>query len=225
MEEKVIIKSEKYNTKKILIAGLIIGIVAFFVLFFALDTYYYLHTWAVIDRKEHATTYDPTASFLKYYLSDGDGDFLMTFWFDFLVGFCGPMLIAFLPFLWLKNYELTITDKRAYGRAAFGRRVDLPVDSISAIGRGWLKNIKISTASGGIKFFLIKNRDKMYEVISNLIIERQSKQRSEAVASPTPAPAPAASDADELKKFKDLLDSGIITQEEFDAKKKQLLGL
>jgi hypothetical protein len=31
--------------------------------------------------------------------------------------------------------------------------------------------------------------------------------------------------ADELKKFKELLDIGIITQEEFDAKKKQLLGL
>lgn len=31
--------------------------------------------------------------------------------------------------------------------------------------------------------------------------------------------------ADELKKFKELLDSGVITQEEFDAKKKQLLGL
>lgn len=30
---------------------------------------------------------------------------------------------------------------------------------------------------------------------------------------------------DELKKYKDLLDAGIITQEEFDAKKKQLLGL
>ena len=35
----------------------------------------------------------------------------------------------------------------------------------------------------------------------------------------------AESQADELKKFKELLDSGIITQEEFDAKKKQLLGL
>ena len=33
------------------------------------------------------------------------------------------------------------------------------------------------------------------------------------------------SDADELKKFKELLDMGIISQEEFDAKKKQLLGL
>ncbi len=31
--------------------------------------------------------------------------------------------------------------------------------------------------------------------------------------------------ADEMKKYKDLLDSGVITQEEFDAKKKQLLGL
>lgn len=38
-------------------------------------------------------------------------------------------------------------------------------------------------------------------------------------------PAPAVSAADELKKFKELLDMGAITQEEFDAKKKQLLGL
>ncbi len=33
------------------------------------------------------------------------------------------------------------------------------------------------------------------------------------------------SSADELKKYKDLLDSGVITQEEFDEKKKQLLGI
>lgn len=33
------------------------------------------------------------------------------------------------------------------------------------------------------------------------------------------------SDADELKKFKELLDNGIITPEEFDEKKKQLLKL
>ena len=31
--------------------------------------------------------------------------------------------------------------------------------------------------------------------------------------------------ADELKKFKELLEIGVITQEEFDAKKKQILGL
>jgi len=33
------------------------------------------------------------------------------------------------------------------------------------------------------------------------------------------------STTDELMKYKELLDSGVITQEEFDAKKKQLLNL
>ena len=33
------------------------------------------------------------------------------------------------------------------------------------------------------------------------------------------------SDADEILKFKNLLDQGIINEEEFEAKKKQLLGL
>ena len=37
--------------------------------------------------------------------------------------------------------------------------------------------------------------------------------------------AQQTSGADELKKYKELLDNGVITQEEFDAKKKQILGL
>lgn len=41
----------------------------------------------------------------------------------------------------------------------------------------------------------------------------------------TPTVIQATSSADELKKMKELLDMGIITQEEFDAKKKQILGL
>ncbi len=40
-----------------------------------------------------------------------------------------------------------------------------------------------------------------------------------------PVTSTTLSSADELKKFKELLDSGVITQEEFDAKKKELLGL
>lgn len=39
------------------------------------------------------------------------------------------------------------------------------------------------------------------------------------------APGNPISEADELRKFKSLLDDGIISQEEFDAKKKQLLNL
>ena len=53
------------------------------------------------------------------------------------------------------------------------------------------------------------------------LLERQQKQNNITVEEKTSS----SSQADELKKFKDLLDNGIITQEEFDAKKKQLLGL
>ena len=41
----------------------------------------------------------------------------------------------------------------------------------------------------------------------------------------TPPNSASLSVADELKKFKELLDMGVISQDEFDAKKKQLLGL
>lgn len=34
----------------------------------------------------------------------------------------------------------------------------------------------------------------------------------------------SSSVADELKKFKELLDAGVLTQEEFDRKKKELIG-
>lgn len=45
------------------------------------------------------------------------------------------------------------------------------------------------------------------------------------ISSNTQRPTSADSNADELRKFKGLLDDGIISQAEFDEKKKELLGL
>ena len=45
------------------------------------------------------------------------------------------------------------------------------------------------------------------------------------ISSNTQGSASADSNADELRKFKGLLDDGIISQAEFDEKKKELLGL
>lgn len=56
------------------------------------------------------------------------------------------------------------------------------------------------------------------------VYKRSSKVANAPVAIKTNV-VQANSNADELKKYKDLLDSGVITQEEFEAKKKQLLGL
>ena len=61
--------------------------------------------------------------------------------------------------------------------------------------------------------------DKSQEVV------RYVQRRINEVKNPAPViQAAAVSAADEILKFKQLLDAGIITQEEFDAKKKQLLG-
>lgn len=64
---------------------------------------------------------------------------------------------------------------------------------------------------------LQKDMPGIYEDIRNRVNEAKNAQNTPVTA--------ALSPAEELKKFKELLDSGVITQEEFDAKKKQLLGL
>ena len=46
-----------------------------------------------------------------------------------------------------------------------------------------------------------------------------------AAPAPAPAPAPEESYIDELEKLADLRDRGVISPEDFEAKKMQLLGL
>ena len=91
--------------------------------------------------------------------------------------------------------------------------------------------IQVETAAGGasssrayggensIQFGGKSNEDA--EIIASFI----RRKIEEIKNAPVGGSVQQASPADELKKFKELLDLGIITQEEFDAKKKQLLGL
>lgn len=60
---------------------------------------------------------------------------------------------------------------------------------------------------------------KVYEQMVKLKSFIENKQEKETEHNS------GVSDADELRKYKQLLDDGIINQEEFDAKKKQLLGI
>jgi len=59
---------------------------------------------------------------------------------------------------------------------------------------------------------------ELLSLLDNVFLAHQNSQAPSAAA-------PQASSADELAKFKGLLDEGVISQEEFDAKKRQLLGL
>ncbi len=186
MEEKVLIKSEQYNVRKIfnaiLIGGAGICVLAMLLLF---------SRW---------------------------------FWDNWLtMSLPVVLIIASAVYFWLRSYELTVTNKRIYGKIAWGKRVDLPVDSVSATAMVPLfKGVSVSTSSGKISFLVIKNADEIYTVMNNLLIERQQEKEKPTA---TTIISQQSDEADQLKKYKDLLDGGVISQEEFDAKKKQLLGL
>ena len=65
----------------------------------------------------------------------------------------------------------------------------------------------------------VTTNEKMKEIRDYIQVQIRNCKNNQGQSSK------AISPAEELKKFKELLDMGIITQEEFDAKKKQLLGL
>lgn len=60
---------------------------------------------------------------------------------------------------------------------------------------------------------------KADNILASLDIIVKQYQQSDSIGSPVPSPT------DEIRKFKALLDDGIISQEEFDAKKAELLNL
>lgn len=198
MEEKILITSKKCNNGLIVAAFPIIGILAALIMWYC---------W--VGGIEYF--------FSKPFWARQDTSFLCISLAVAAVGiFLGGIISA-----WISRCEISVTDKRVYGKAAFGKRVDLPLDSISAVGSGWPKAISVATSSGRIAFPLVENCDEIHRTISNLLLKRQSKASSvSAIKQEIPQ-----SSADELKKYKELLDSGVITQEEFDAKKKQLMGL
>lgn len=63
-------------------------------------------------------------------------------------------------------------------------------------------------------------------IMGAAIANSRNKRAVEQQAANAPAQAPAADDSiEQIKKLADLRDQGILTDAEFEAKKKQLLGL
>lgn len=236
MEEKVLIKSTTYNMKKIFCIMLVLfaipllyGIIQAGDILKGEMEYYRNHTYyggkyggcSCMNSYTHHCQIMYYSTALGYALDFNSYEMAREVYPWVVLGIVG-IAVSILSYFWLKNYELVVTDKRIHGKAAFGKRVDLPADSISSTATiRLLRGVAVATSSGKISFLAIKNADEIYGVINNLLIERQKEKAKESA----PVTIIQSDEADQLKKYKALLDSGVITQEEFDAKKKQLLGL
>ncbi len=104
----------------------------------------------------------------------------------------------------------------------------IPVDTIESIEFTRSYNTSHLSVYGKSSIFHLNSdrhvlMEKARDLINQMIYDKS--QNSESSESESSVSDNMAQAAEALKSLKELLDSGIITQEEFDAKKKQLLGL
>lgn len=99
-----------------------------------------------------------------------------------------------------------------------GIKIFIPTNHISSVMhvKDTVQIITIN-AQQPMALAFLKNASELKRVLDNLIYKTE-KQKEVVVLENTDS-------VNEIKKYKDLLDSGIITQEEFDTKKKQILDL
>lgn len=199
MEEKVLVRGSFTKKNLFVIVSFVLAVVFFVISCKLLEEHHWQSKW---------WKYIITDALAFYPVEAGIFGWAAIFFF---------VLAIFLIFQ-MSFCELCVTDKRVYGKTAFGKRVDLPIDKISSVGTCIPQGIMVATSSGAIRFWLLTNREEVYNAISSLLGNRQAPAQTQRAENEN-------NSLEDLKKLKELLDMGVITQEEFDAKKKQLLGL
>ena len=116
-------------------------------------------------------------------------------------------------------YTVQVDKKAAFRTGGYGENVTFVVKPAS---RGC--DILLSVSPKGLPYLLWqKNCEKVAQDVLNCFLEKaegyllNDEEDSNS--------RPSVNVADEIKRFKELLDLGAITQEEFDMQKKKLLGL
>ena len=174
-------------------------------------------------------------------------DFFLGFDSEWGIGntiFLGIAVLAGLfvgsKFVSSKKCSLELYDDKIDGnrKKVFSKKaLKLPIDKIDNImvSEGIFdklfsgKTVSVRSASGIVKFAWVQNADEFVQATLDKIedykqttIKEDNKNLISAVANSAQANA-GGSSAEKLKELKELLDSGIISQEDFDAKKKELL--
>ena len=218
IEEKIVIQSKNKNAGLIGSIIWVVGIIIGAILFITETSSWKSHVEYVYWGETSEAVREMSLFQFMFTEQANSG----TMWY-LLIPIAVAVILGFVVYFAMHKIELTVTDKRVYGIASFGKRVELPLDSISAVGTGLFNSITIATSSGKIAFVGVQNRNEVHKALSGLLIGRQNK--SAAAPTTTIKQEIPQSNAEELKKYKELLDMGVISQEEFEAKKKQLLGL
>lgn len=114
--------------------------------------------------------------------------------------------------------EIIITESCVCGKIARGKNVEIPLNQITAIHKCSFIGISVSSLLGIYNFYLIENHEKVIRELSHLLTSPESSCNAKDKSI-------EEDKIEKLKALNELLVEGVLTQEEFDSKKKKLLGL
>lgn len=131
-----------------------------------------------------------------------------------IAAFGAFFIVAILIYASCFNQELILSNKGICGKALKGKTVEIEYGKITSIKKTWLKGIALRTiGQEKISFGFVKNQAVIIESI-----EKAISTKAQPVSE-------IGTVAGQIVKYKALLDEGIISQEEFELKKKQLLEM
>ncbi len=110
--------------------------------------------------------------------------------------------------------EITVTDEEIYGKLARGKKVNIPLNQIIAVKPCGFKGISIRSICNTSNFYCIQNRDEVLKAIAYLLVNSSQISKEKPIG-----------ETEQLKNLKSLLDANIITQEEFEMKKNEIIRL
>jgi hypothetical protein len=120
---------------------------------------------------------------------------------------------------------IVVTEKNFYAHKKMGiiksDSKSIPLDKVSSfsVSGGLTKNLVISEGTNQYIYKTVPNIDCVISAI---------KSGKSGISQAAPGPSPKSEEIDitaELRKYKALVDEGLITQEDFDKKKAALLGI
>ena len=155
--------------------------------------------------------------------------------------------LAVMPLIISKLCSLTLTDRQVYGKlkTLIGKKkLQIPIDHLDSVmtSRGIIdvlcggETLIIQSNAGRIKFHYVRNAEEFASAAMACINEYKRTAPVQPApqqvvyqqpAAPAPAPVQNISGGDAMEKLnslKQMIENGLITQEDFDSKKADILS-
>lgn len=215
MKKNIVIKGKMQKNQPAIIAiviGAILLVIAFFVALLlykqgeSLNYRYGVFSWVPwIDR---------LADFFSFFF----GEFVNPEIYYNSITIVGSvtLLVGIIIKISTEKCEIIVTDEAIIGKRPHGKEVQIPLNKITAISRNSFNGISITSIGSVNNFYCFENREEVIKTISCLLTKLQQGNAQLAQS---------GSATDKLERLKSLLDAGVLTQDEFDTKKRQILNL